>query len=154
MKRYQITLDGQIFDVLLLSDPLQEQVQVEVDGVVFTAEVKHLAPGQEPGAEAADPAEPSVSAGAPASMPPPSAQAALSAGNSVTAPLPGVIKSIAVRPGQQVSPGDELLVIEAMKMDNIIRATRAGTVETIYVSESHQVAYGERLLEYLKSGPV
>lgn len=154
MKRYQITLDGQSFDVLLLSDPLQEQVQVEVDGVAFTAEVKHLSPGQEPGAEAADPVEPSVSAGAPAAVPSPGAQTAPSAGNSVTAPLPGVIKSVAVRPGQQVSPGDELLVIEAMKMDNIIRASRDGTVETVYANEGHQVAYGERLLEYSKSGPV
>ena len=154
MKRYQITLDGQSFDVLLLSDPLQEQVQVEVDGVAFTAEVKEVAPGQEPGAEAADPVEPSVSAGAPAAVPSPGAQTAPSAGNSVTAPLPGVIKSVAVRPGQQVSPGDELLVIEAMKMDNIIRASRDGTVETIYANEGHQVAYGERLLEYSKSGPV
>ena len=153
MKRYQITLDGQSFDVLLLSDPLQEQVQVEVDGVAFTAEVKHLSPRQKPGAEAPDPVEPSVSAGSPAAIPSPGAQAALSAGNSVTAPLPGVIKSIAVRPGQQVSLGDELLVIEAMKMDNIIRASRDGTVETIYASEGHQVAYGERLLEF-RSGPV
>ena len=40
MKRYQITLDGQAFDVLLLSDPQQAQVQVEVDGIAFTAEVK------------------------------------------------------------------------------------------------------------------
>ena len=153
MKRYQITLDGQSFDVLLLSEPLQEQVQVEVDGVAFTAEVKEVTPGQEPGAEAAGPVEPSVSAGAPAAIPSPAAQTAPSAGSSVTAPLPGVIKSIAVQPGQQVSPGDELLVIEAMKMDNIIRALREGTVETIYVSEGHQVAYGERLLEF-KSGPV
>ena len=37
-------------------------------------------------------------------------------------------------------------------MDNIIRASRDGAVETIYVSEGHQVAYGERLLEY-KAGP-
>ncbi|NIV37432.1 MAG: hypothetical protein GWN58_50850, partial [Anaerolineae bacterium] len=42
MKRYQITLDGQVFEVLLLSDPLQDQVQVEVDGIVLTAEVKDL----------------------------------------------------------------------------------------------------------------
>jgi propionyl-CoA carboxylase alpha chain len=59
-----------------------------------------------------------------------------------------------VRPGQQVSSGDELLVIEAMKMDNIIRASRDATVETIYASEGHQVAYGERLLEYAQSGSV
>jgi len=154
MKRYQITLDGQAFDVLLLSDPLQEQVQVEVDGVAFTAEVKDLSPNQEPGAEAADPVGSSVAAGVPAAIPSPGAQTTPSAGSSVTAPLPGVIKSVSVRSGQQVSSGDELLVIEAMKMDNIIRASRDGTVETIYASEGHQVAYGERLLEYAQSGPV
>ena len=65
----------------------------------------------------------------------------------VAAPLPGVIKSIAVRPGQQVAPNDELVVIEAMKMDNVIRATRAGAIGTIHVAEGRQVAYGEALLE-------
>jgi len=58
-----------------------------------------------------------------------------------------VVKSIAVRPGQQVAAGDELLVIEAMKMDNVIRATREGTVGTIHVTEGRQVAHGEPLLD-------
>lgn len=154
MKRYQITLDGRVYDVLLLSDPRQAQVQVEVDGVAFTAEVKDLPPGPEPGAEATGAVEPSGSAEAAAPLPSPGPQATPAAGNAVTAPLPGIIKSIAVRPGQQVSSGSELLVIEAMKMDNIIRASRDGTVETIFVSEGHQVAYGEQLLEYAQSGPV
>jgi biotin carboxyl carrier protein len=59
-----------------------------------------------------------------------------------------VIKSIAVRPGQEVSAGDRLLVIEAMKMDNVLRASRVGTIETIHATEGHQVAHGELLLEY------
>ena len=58
-----------------------------------------------------------------------------------------MIKSIAVRPGQRVAVDDELLVIEAMKMDNVIRAPRGGTVGTIHVTEGRQVAYGETLLE-------
>ena len=151
MKRYQITLDGQTFDVLLLSDPQQEQVQVEVDGVAFTVEVKDLSVGREPAVETATPIAPSASVKTPTPRPSPGTQAAPTAANSVSAPLPGVIKSVSVRPGQQVSPGDKLLVIEAMKMDNIIRASRAGTVETIHISEGHQVAYGERLLDYAQS---
>jgi len=147
MKRYQITLDGQAFDVLLLSDPLQEQVQVEVDGIAFTAEVKDLPAKPEPPTGAADPVAPTASSRPPAATPTPGAQAAASAGDSITAPLPGVIKSISVRPDQQVSKGDELLVIEAMKMDNIIRASRDGTIETIHVDLGRQVAYGERLLD-------
>jgi biotin carboxyl carrier protein len=151
MKRYQITLDGQTFDVLLRSDPQQEQVQVEVDGIAFTAEVKVLPAGQGPGIETAERPEPSIPAETPAAVQSPIAQVAKPSSNAVTAPLPGVIKSIAVRPGQRVSSGDQLLVIEAMKMDNIIRASRDGTVETISVSEGHQVGYGERLLEYQSS---
>ena len=152
MKRYQITLDGQSFEVLLLSDPSQEQVQVEVDGVAFTVEVRDLSAEPEPDTEVAGTTAPSASGETPVAKLTPATQAALSAGNSVTAPLPGVIKSVSVRPGQQVSSGDELLVIEAMKMDNIIRASRAGTVETIHVIEGRQVAYGERLLDYAPSG--
>jgi biotin carboxyl carrier protein len=68
--------------------------------------------------------------------------------STVTAPLPGVIKSIAVQPGQQIAADDELLVIEAMKMDNVIRASRGGTVGTIRVTEGRQVAYGESLLDF------
>ena len=58
-----------------------------------------------------------------------------------------MIKSLAVRPGDQVAAGDELLVIEAMKMDNVIRAPHAGTVATVYVTAGQQVAYGEKLLD-------
>jgi biotin carboxyl carrier protein len=150
MKRYQITLDGQVFEVLLLSDPLQDQVQVEVDGIVFTAEVKDLSTMQEPDPGAAAPVALS-STETPEATPAPGAKTTPSTGNSVAAPLPGVIKSVSVQPGQQVLSGDELLVIEAMKMDNIIRASREGTVKTIHVNEGHQVAYGEPLLEYASS---
>jgi pyruvate carboxylase len=52
-----------------------------------------------------------------------------------------------VRQGQVIAPDDKLLVIEAMKMENIIRSTHAGTVTNIYVVEGRQVAYGEPLLD-------
>ena len=138
MKRYQITLDGKTFDVRLLSDPRQEQVQVEVNGTPLTVEVKEvsLAPeGNHPEQAAVTP-------------PPAAAQAQAAPARLVVAPLPGTIKSIKVRPGQQVTPGDELLVIDAMKMDNLIRASRPGVIDTIHVAEGHQVSHGEHLLEY------
>ena len=154
MKRYQITIEGQTFDIRLLSDPRQEEIQVEIDGVALTAQIKVPQPDGEQGAEAAVTKDTTLPTRAPAARPLPGPQTSTMASNAVTAPLPGVIKSVAVRPGQQVSSGDELLVIEAMKMDNIIRALRDGTVETIHVNKGSQVAYGERLLEYAHSGPV
>ena len=138
MKRYQITLDSQTFDVRLLSDPRQEQVQVKVNGQPFTVEVKDVT------AEV----ESSETAPAPAPSPAPAAKTAAPPVGMVTAPLPGTVKSVKVRTRQQVSAGDELLVIEAMKMDNLIRASREGVIETIYVTEGHQVSHGENLLEY------
>ena len=138
MKRYQITLDGQTFDVRLLSDPRQEQVQVEVNGQTFTVDIK----------DAPIAVESSAPDSVPAPSPAPAAEAAAPPARMVTAPLPGTIKSVIVRPGQQVTAGDELLVIEAMKMDNLIRASREGVIDSIYVTEGHQVSHGENLLEY------
>ena len=124
-------------------------MRVEVDGETFTVGVEAV-----PAV-----AEVAVGGTAPTVAPPSAAVARLpksrktsevsdSPGSTVTAPLPGVIKSIAVRPGQQVAADDELLVIEAMKMDNVIRASRGATVGTIHVTEGRQVAYGESLLDF------
>ena len=143
MKVYRITLEGDTFDVEVLGDPRREHVQVRVNGEIFTVGVEVVPVLAD---VLSDEAALLV---APAGVASPTPKGAARAGPSqmVNAPLPGVIKSIAVRPGHQVVPDDELLVIEAMKMDNIIRATRAGTIGTIFVAEGRQVAYGEALLE-------
>jgi biotin carboxyl carrier protein len=138
MKRYQITVDGRTFDVQVLTDPRKNQVQVEVDGRVLTVGISEPAAGTEPAA--VEPA-PTVGPGSVSKVLAPSA-------SMVAAPLPGVIKSVAVQAGQSVSAGDELLVIEAMKMDNVIRASRDGVIEAMHVLEGHRVAHGELLLEY------
>jgi biotin carboxyl carrier protein len=66
----------------------------------------------------------------------------------VTAPLPGVITSIAVREGDEVVHGQELLVLEAMKMKNTIHATRAGKIAAVHVSVGEQVQHGQPLVEF------
>lgn len=143
MKHYRITLEGRTFDVEVLDDPRQRQVRVRVDGQVFTVEAQVVESGRVE-SDIAQTARPeSVVPAAPSS---PASKGAEAVGG-VKAPLPGVIKSIAVRPGQQVTAGDELLVIEAMKMDNVIRASSEGKVGTIYVTEGRQVAHGEPLLD-------
>ena len=131
MKRYRITLEGQTFDVEVLDDPRQEQVRVKVNGEVFTVGVEAVA-------EVTTSRLPKFSE---------TSEVSGSAGSSVAAPLPGVIKSIAVRSGQRVAPNDELLIIEAMKMDNVIRAQRGGVIGVIHIAEGRQVAHGEPLLE-------
>ena len=70
------------------------------------------------------------------------------ASKAVTAPLPGTIVAVAVKEGQTVQVGQELLTLEAMKMKNSIRASRAGTVKAILVHVGDQVRHGQALLEY------
>lgn len=66
----------------------------------------------------------------------------------VRAPIPGVIVSIAVQSGSQVTVGQELCVLEAMKMKNSIRAARAGTIAAVSVSVGQTVKQRESLIEY------
>ncbi len=64
----------------------------------------------------------------------------------VAAPLPGVIVGISVKPGDQVREGQELAVLEAMKMENSIEAPCAGTIQQISVSIGDTVSEGAVIL--------
>ncbi len=65
----------------------------------------------------------------------------------VRAPLPGVVISIKCKIRDNVKAGDPLLTLEAMKMENEIRAPKSGAVKRIAVSEKQSVNYGDVLVE-------
>jgi biotin carboxyl carrier protein len=65
---------------------------------------------------------------------------------TLTAPLPGRITHVAVQPGDAVTPGDTLLVIEAMKMENEFKAAAAGRVVEVRVAAGQTVNAGDVLL--------
>jgi propionyl-CoA carboxylase alpha chain len=65
---------------------------------------------------------------------------------TVRAPLPGRITHVAVKPGDAVQPGDTLLVIEAMKMENEFKAGAAGTVREVRVEPGQPVNAGDVLV--------
>jgi pyruvate carboxylase len=71
------------------------------------------------------------------------------AGNAghMAAPMPGVIASVAVTPGQPVQAGDLMLTIEAMKMETGLYADRAGTVKALHVQPGAQVDAKDLLIE-------
>ncbi len=68
--------------------------------------------------------------------------------SQLTAPLPGVIVAILVKPGDKVSRGQELCTLEAMKMKNAIRANHDGIVETIDVNMGDLVSHGQALMTF------
>lgn len=88
------------------------------------------------------PAAPKPVAAAPA----PAAPAAAGA-NCVTAPLPGTVTKITVKVGDAVKAGDQVLLMEAMKMENSITAESNGTVKAILVEAGAQVQSGQALVE-------
>lgn len=68
--------------------------------------------------------------------------------NNVKAPMPGLIQSIAVSEGDQISKGDNLLVLVAMKMENVIKSSGSGVIKTLKVSPGQIVEKNQVLLEF------
>ena len=126
-----------------VGDLSQSPVEVTVEGETFFVELEGLSPraGSRPRAEVRRP---------PQIAPIPRHRRATPTdplGNILRTPMPGRIISIMVRPGDRVSEGDEVCVVEAMKMEQSIRATRSGVVRAIHVQPMDSVNANDPLIE-------
>ena len=63
-------------------------------------------------------------------------------------PMPGLLVSVAVEPGQDVKAGEALAVVEAMKMENVLRAERDGVVSAVHVGAGDSLAVDQAILEF------
>jgi propionyl-CoA carboxylase alpha chain len=63
-------------------------------------------------------------------------------------PMPGLVKAIAVKVGQQVKAGDQLCIVEAMKMENVLNAERDATVKAILAKEGDSLAVDAVIMEF------
>ena len=68
-------------------------------------------------------------------------------GTVVNAPMLGTVSKLNVKVGDVVKEGQELLVLEVMKMENPIKSAVSGTVETLFVERGAQVSAGQKLLQ-------
>jgi propionyl-CoA carboxylase alpha chain len=73
---------------------------------------------------------------------------AADSGKAVRCPMPGLIISIAVAEGQEIKAGDTLAVVEAMKMENVLRAERDGVVKTIKAKPGDSMAVDAVIMEF------
>jgi biotin carboxyl carrier protein len=145
--RFRALIGDEAFEVRLAADE-------DLAEAVITPEM--IPNGKHPATPAYRPVAPPPAAAppaapAPAAAPtPPAARAPVSTngrlGGEVTAPLPGVIISIGVAPGARVEQGQTVLMLEAMKMKNAIRAPQAGVVAEVLVQIGQTVRHGEVLL--------
>jgi biotin carboxyl carrier protein len=145
--KLNIKIDDQNF-VVEVGDLNSRPVRVLVDGEAFEVWPEEAA---QPAARTlgvpagtAAPVRPAVLA-APAVS---TASAGANQGKVVLAPIPGVIISVAVKVGDAVAFGQELCVLEAMKMKNLIRANRAGTVAAVHVAAGDSVKHSQALIDY------
>lgn len=67
--------------------------------------------------------------------------------DNIKAPMPGLVLKILVEPGQSVVKGDSLIILEAMKMENVIKASGSGVVKAINVKEKDAVEKNHLLIE-------
>ena len=63
-------------------------------------------------------------------------------------PMPGLLASVAVSEGQEVKAGEALAVVEAMKMENVLRATRDGTVKTLHAKAGDSLRGDQKIIEF------
>jgi propionyl-CoA carboxylase alpha chain len=76
------------------------------------------------------------------------ARRSVDSGKAVRCPMPGLVLSVAVSEGQEVKAGETLAVIEAMKMENVLRAERDGVVKTIHARKGDSLAVDAVILEF------
>ncbi|MDO8972480.1 acetyl/propionyl/methylcrotonyl-CoA carboxylase subunit alpha [Reyranella sp.] len=63
-------------------------------------------------------------------------------------PMPGLLASVAVSEGQEIKAGEPLAVVEAMKMENVLRATRDGTVKTLHAKAGDSLRVDQKIIEF------
>jgi propionyl-CoA carboxylase alpha chain len=63
-------------------------------------------------------------------------------------PMPGLLRSLSVEVGDRVEPGVELALVEAMKMENILRSQRAGRIAKVAAKPGDTLAVGQVILEF------
>jgi biotin carboxyl carrier protein len=133
--RYQVTADGQEFEVRLSGDEDLAEAAIRPD-------IRPLRAGQ--------PVAATPPRQAPSPLPPPAVAPGMPRSSQgagmLTAPMPGKVLKVEVAEGARVTRGQSLIVLEAMKMKNSIRSPQDATVLEVLVQPGQSVAYGDALL--------
>ena len=125
-----------------VGDLSHSPVQVTVEGETYSVEVEGLPPKKLPESRRRRQRPTDIAA-------PPRSQAGAAppSDDIVRSPMPGRVISVLVRPGDRVSQGDEVCVVEAMKMEQSIRCGRDGVVKKVLVKATDPVKANDPLIE-------
>jgi biotin carboxyl carrier protein len=135
------------------------KLKITVHGVAYEVEVEVLDPGEGFAPRGSLPAPPGAaraprpSSAGPAAPPPPApsgpapAAAPSADAGAVASPIAGTVVEVKVKPGDSVTQGQTLLVVETMKMNTSIAAPSAGKIKAIPVAAGDSVREGQVLVE-------
>jgi biotin carboxyl carrier protein len=140
MKEFKYTIDGKEYKVEIGEISAENTADVKVNGEEFKVQMEQQAEPEKKKVVLGKPSEAASEEGeaAPATN--------INTANAVKAPLPGTITSIEVEVGQEVSAGDTVVVLEAMKMQNNIEAEKSGKVTAIAVKVGQSVLEDDPLI--------
>ena len=137
MKKYKFTINGNKYAVEIGS--VEEQtIHLEVNGTPYTVLVDKEIKQQKTPKLVRSVAVPSTDQAA--------AVKTTAKMGTIKSPLPGTILDIFVKPGDKVTVGQRILLLEAMKMENNIESDKAGTVTEIKISKGDAVMEGDVLI--------
>ena len=140
MKEYKISLQGKEFDVVIKNLKINQAV-VEINGSEYTVGIESKRPNEieslkvkpiHKGSAQAAPQKPAATTGGE---------------DAVTSPLPGVIMKVNVSEGDTVKTGQTVVILEAMKMENEVRAHKDGKITEILVKNGDSVNEGAALVK-------
>lgn len=141
MRKYDLTINSNSYEVIV-KKVTETEALVEVNGQEHSVSINQIESlilpesiPQPPPKHVAD-----------SRQTPSAAPSAISSDAGVIAPMPGQIKSIFVREGDKVKAGQKLLIMEAMKLENKLPATRDGVVRKILVRDGDVVSQGQELI--------
>lgn len=141
MKEYKLKINGNDYSVTI-NEVEDETALLEVNGTPYKVEFEKPIT-KKPAVSSVQ--RPRQSAAQPSSQTPAAKPAAPAAGTTVSSPLPGVIIGINVKEGDTVKKGDKIMVLEAMKMENVIESPADGTVSSLKVKQGDSVLEGAPL---------
>ena len=142
MKEYKYTINGNKYNVTI-RDIEENIAHVEVNGTPYTVEMEKAPAAPK---KVVRPVVAAAPAAAAAPEPAKVSRPAAGGKSGIKSPLPGVILQVKVNVGDQVTKGQVLMVLEAMKMENNILSDKDGKVAAINVSKGDSILEGTDLI--------
>jgi biotin carboxyl carrier protein len=149
-KTFRLTVNDKTYDVEV-GDLSQSPVDVRVDGEKFRVTLEGAAPELDRGpVPVMSMAHNPIAPPPPAPLPKAKGPSAPPSGDGkiLTAPMPGVVLAVRVKAGDKVKRGEEVCLLESMKMELNILASADGVVKKVCVSQGQNVAHGAILVEF------